>query len=43
MSGKGGGTEIARVRITVTLGRAVTYVIAGESPQTMRLRAFPDF
>jgi hypothetical protein len=43
MSGKGGGTEIARVPITVTLGRAVTYVIVGESPQTMRLLTFQDF
>jgi hypothetical protein len=36
-------SERARGRITVAPGRAVTYVIAGESPQTMRLLAFPDF
>ena len=35
--------ERARGRITVAPGRAVTYVIAGENPQTMRLLAFPDF
>ena len=39
----GSGAETARGRITVTPGRAVTYVLAGESPQTMRLLAFPDF
>lgn len=33
----------ARGRVTVTPGRAVTYVITGESPETMRLLAFPDF
>lgn len=33
----------ARGRITVTPGRAITYVLTGESPQTMRLLAFPDF
>jgi len=33
----------ARGRITVTAGRAVTYVLTGESPQTMRVLAFLDF
>jgi hypothetical protein len=33
----------ARGRVTVTPGRAVTYVLTGESPETMRLLAFPDF
>ena len=33
----------ARGRVTVSGGRAVTYVLTGESPQTMSLRAFPDF
>ena len=33
----------ARGRITVVPGRAVTYVITGESPETMRLLAFPAF
>jgi hypothetical protein len=36
-------SETARGRITVAPGRAVTYVLTGESPQTMRLLAFPDF
>lgn len=35
--------EIARVRATATSGRAVTYVLAGDSPQTARVVAFPDF
>jgi uncharacterized protein YjdB len=35
--------EIGRVGITVTPGRAVTYVIAGETPQAIRLMAFTDF
>lgn len=35
--------ETARGRVTVAPGRAVTYVLAGDSPQTMRLLAFPAF
>jgi hypothetical protein len=38
-----GGVEVARGRVTATSGRAVTYAITGDSPQTMRLLAFPDF
>jgi hypothetical protein len=36
------GAVSASERITVAPGRAVTYVITGESPQTMSLLAFPD-
>jgi hypothetical protein len=39
----GSGIESARGRITVTPGRAVTYVIIGDRPDTMRVLAFPDF
>ena len=39
----GSETVTARGRIAVAPGRAVTYVLAGETPQTMRLLAFPDF
>ncbi len=35
--------ESARGRFAVAPGRAVTYVLTGESPQTMRVLAFPDF
>ena len=35
--------ETGRERITVTPGRAVTYVIAGETQHAPRLMAFPDF
>jgi hypothetical protein len=34
---------LARGRITTPPGRAVTYVITGMTPQSMRLLAFPDF
>jgi hypothetical protein len=37
------GVENARLRATATSGRAVTYVLTGDSPQTARLLAFPDF
>jgi hypothetical protein len=45
-SGKGllfGGQESARSRITVPPGRAVTYAITRDTPDTMRVLAFPDF
>jgi hypothetical protein len=35
--------DITRVRATAMSGRAVTYVLAGDSPQTARVVAFPDF
>lgn len=41
--GKDQRTEIARVSATATSGRAVTYVLAGDNPQTARVLAFPDF
>lgn len=34
--------EIARLRATVPSGRAVTYVVIGETAETVRLLAFPD-
>jgi hypothetical protein len=36
-------SETTRGRITVAPGRAVTYVITGQNPETMLLLAFPDF
>ncbi|HET6360771.1 MAG TPA: Ig-like domain-containing protein [Gemmatimonadota bacterium] len=35
--------DITRVRSSAMSGRAVTYVLAGDSPQTARVLAFPDF
>jgi hypothetical protein len=42
-AGKDQRTEIARVSGMATSGRAVTYVLAGDSPQTARVLVFPDF
>jgi hypothetical protein len=39
----GSAVRSARGRITVAPGRAVTYAITGDTPDTMRVLAFPDF
>ena len=39
----GGSGEMAHGRITVAPGLAATYVITGQTPEEMRLMAFPDF
>jgi hypothetical protein len=37
------GAVETRVRATAKSGGAVTYVLAGDSPQQARVVAFPDF
>jgi hypothetical protein len=38
----GSAIDVVRRRISVAPGRAVTYAITGDSPETMRLLAFPE-